>query len=112
MVSSSAAPRTAARSGTLMALGSMSCVQLGLAVSVNLIRETGPLGTAWLRLPWAALILLAVVRPRPWRFRRPALLAAVALGVTTGGLTMFFMAAVGRPPLGTGRAPGVPGPPR
>src|ERR1700753_2632687 len=107
MASSTAAPRTSARSGTLMALGSMSCVQLGLAVSVRLIRETGPLGTAWLRLTWAALILLAVVRPRPWRFRRPALLAAVALGVTTGGLTMFFMVAVARLPPGTANAPGV-----
>jgi inner membrane transporter RhtA len=104
MVSSTAAPRTSARSGTLMALGSMSCVQLGLAVSVRLIRETGPLGTAWLRLTWAALILLAVVRPRPWRFRRPALLATAALGLATGGLTMFFMVAVARLPLGTASA--------
>jgi inner membrane transporter RhtA len=104
MVSSTAAPRTSARSGTLMALGSMSCVQAGLAVSVHLIRETGSLGTAWLRLTWAALILLAVVRPRPWRFRRPALLATAALGVTTAGLTMFFMVAVARLPLGTASA--------
>src|ERR1700761_3343579 len=101
MVSSSAAPRTAARSGTLLALGSMSCVQLGLAVSVRLIAEAGPLGTAWLRLTWAALILLAVVRPRPGGFRRPPLLAAVALGVPTGGLTLFSRAAVARLPLGT-----------
>jgi inner membrane transporter RhtA len=104
MTSSTTAPRTAARSGTLLALGSMSCVQLGLAVCVHLIAETGPLGTAWLRLSWAAVILLAAVRPRPWRFRRRVLLATVALGITTGGLTMFFMAAVARLPLGTASA--------
>ena len=84
-----------------MALGSMSCVQLGLALSVHLFGEVGPLGAAWLRLAWAAVILLAAVRPRPWRFRRPVLLATVALGIATGGVTMLFMLAVARLPLGT-----------
>ena len=104
MVSITAAPRTSARSGTLMAVGSMSCVQLGLALSVHLIGEVGPLGAAWLRLAWAAVILLAAVRPRPWRFRRPVLLATVALGLATGGVTMLFMVAVARLPLGTASA--------
>jgi len=104
MVSIAAAPRTSARSGTLMALGSMSCVQLGLALSVPLFGEVGPLGAVWLRLAWAAVILLAVVRPRPWRFRRPVLLATVTLGVVTAGMTMLFMAAVARLPLGTASA--------
>jgi inner membrane transporter RhtA len=104
MVSIAAAPRTSARSGTLMALGSMSCVQLGLALSVPLFGEVGPLGAVWLRLTWAAVILLAIVRPRPWRFRRPVLLATVALGVVTAGMTMAFMAAVARLPLGTASA--------
>src|SRR5580692_691744 len=104
MVSSTAAPRTSARTGTLMALGSMSCVQLGLALSVHLFGEIGPLGAVWLRLVWGAVILLVVVRPRPWRFRRPVLLATVALGVVTAGVTMLFMAAVARMPLGTASA--------
>ena len=42
MVSIAAAPRISARSGTLMALGSMSCIQLGLALSVHLFAEIGP----------------------------------------------------------------------
>ncbi len=104
MVSITAAPRTSARSGTLMALGSMSCVQLGLALSVHLFGDVGPLGAAWLRLAWAAVILLAAVRPRPWRFRRPVLLATVALGIATAGATMLFMVAVARLPLGTASA--------
>src|SRR5256884_2519257 len=95
---------TPARTGTLMAVGSMTCFQIGLALSVPLFGRPGPLGTVWLRLAWAALILLAVVRPRPWRFRRPILLAAIALGVVTGGVTMLFMAAVARMPLGTASA--------
>src|SRR5580692_673970 len=104
MVSITTAPRTSARSGTLMALGSMSCVQLGLGLSVHLFGEIGPLGAVWLRLVWGAVILLVVVRPRPWRFRRPVLLATVALGVVTAGVTMLFMAAVARLPLGTASA--------
>ncbi len=104
MVSIAAAPRTSARSGSLMALGSMSCVQLGLALSVHLFGEVGPLGAVWLRLAWAAVILLAAVRPRPWRFRRPVLLTTVALGIVTAGVTMLFMAAVARLPLGTASA--------
>ena len=87
-----------------MAVGSMTCVQIGLALSVPLFGQLGPLGTVWLRLAWAALILLVAVRPRPWRFRRPILLAAIALGVVTGGVTMLFMAAVARMPLGTASA--------
>jgi inner membrane transporter RhtA len=87
-----------------MAVGSMTCVQIGLALSVPLFGQLGPLGTVWLRLTWAALILLVAVRPRPWRFRRRILLAAIALGVVTGGVTMLFMAAVARMPLGTASA--------
>src|SRR5580698_2653697 len=101
MASTAAAHRTSARSGSLMALGSMSCVQLGLALSVHLFGAVGPLGVVWLRLAWAAVILLVAIRPRPWRFRRPVLLATVALGIVTAGVTMLFMAAVARLPLGT-----------
>jgi len=96
--------RSRARTGSLLALGSMTCVQLGLALSVGLFGETGPLGAAWLRLAWGGLILLAACRPRPWRLPRQALLAAVALGVVTGGVTMLFMEAVARIPLGTASA--------
>src|SRR4029079_8494789 len=74
-----------ARTGTLMAVGSMTCVQIGLALSVPLFGQLGPLGTVWLRLAWASVILLVAVRPRPWRFRRPILLAASGLGVVNGG---------------------------
>ncbi len=93
-----------ARAGTAMAVGSMACVQLGLALSVPLFGQVGPLGVVWLRLAWASVILLAAVRPRPWRFRRPVLLAVLALGVVTAGVTMLFMAAVARLPLGTASA--------
>jgi inner membrane transporter RhtA len=97
-------PQSRARAGTLMAVGSMTCVQIGLALSVHLFDQVGPLGAAWLRLAWAGVILAAWVRPRPWRFPRRTLLAAIALGVVTAGVTMLFMASVARLPLGTASA--------
>jgi len=104
MIASATPSWSPARAGTVMALGSMTFVQLGLALSVPLFGQIGPLGAVWLRLAWAAVILLVAVRPRPWRFRRPILAAAVGLGVVTAGLTMLFMAAVARLPLGTASA--------
>jgi len=53
------------RTGVLMATGSMVCVQIGLALSIGLMDRIGAEGSAWLRLAWAGLILLVIVRPRP-----------------------------------------------
>jgi len=87
-----------------MAMLSMLCVQLGLAASIGLIDQVGAGGAAWLRLFWAGVILLVVVRPRPSAFSREALRAGVALGVVTAGVTLLFMAALTRLPLGTASA--------
>jgi len=93
-----------ARSGALLATTSIICVQLGLAVSVGLIDRLGPDGVAWLRLVWAGAIFLAIGRPWRVRFTRSAIVASVLLGVATGGITLLFMAAVDRLPLGTASA--------
>jgi inner membrane transporter RhtA len=94
----------AARVGVFLALGSMLCVQLGAAVSVHLLGEIGPAGVAWIRLVWAGLVLLVLARPRPSSFTRSALLACVALGVVTAAMTLLFMQAIARMPLGTASA--------
>jgi inner membrane transporter RhtA len=96
--------RSQARTGTTMALASMLLVQLGLAASVGLIDRIGAEGAAWLRLSWAGVILLVLVRPRLRSFSRSSLLTTVALGVVTAGITMLFMAAIARLPLGTASA--------
>ena len=103
-VTTAAPARAAARSGAGLAIASMFCVQLGLAASVGAFDRVGPAGVAWVRLAWAGVLLLVVVRPRPSAFSRRALLACVALGVVTAGLTLFFMAALARLPLGTASA--------
>jgi threonine/homoserine efflux transporter RhtA len=48
--------------GVLMAVASMSFVQLALALSVHLFDRLGPLGVAGLRLGWAGVLLLVLVR--------------------------------------------------
>ena len=96
--------RTEARTGTSMALASMLLVQVGLAASVGLLDRTSALGAAWLRLAWAGVLLLVLVRPRLRAFTGRTLLASVALGVVTASVTILFMAAVARLPLGTASA--------
>lgn len=95
---------TTSRAGATLAVAAMLCVQLGLAVSVGLFDRVGPEGAAWLRLAWAGVLLLVVVRPRPSSFRRSTFLACCGLGVVTAGMTMLFMEAVARLPLGTASA--------
>lgn len=87
-----------------MAVASMLFVQLGLAASVGLLPAVGSQGAALLRLAWAGLLLLVLIRPRPSWYTRTSFLTCVVLGVVTAGLTMFFMAAVARLPLGTASA--------
>jgi inner membrane transporter RhtA len=87
-----------------MALGSMLCVQLGAAVSVGLFDRIGPDGAAWLRLAWAGIVLLVIVRPRPSAFSRSGFVTCLVLGVVTAIMSMAFMEAIARLPLGTASA--------
>jgi inner membrane transporter RhtA len=96
--------RSAAKAGTGMALASMLCVQVGLAASVGLFDRVGPEGAAFLRLFWAGVIIAVLVRPKVRSMSRSTLLACAALGVVTAGVTLLFMAAVARLPLGTASA--------
>lgn len=93
-----------ARTGAGLAVASIACVQLGLGASVAMIDQVGAVGASWLRLAWAGGLMLILVRPRPSYFTRSSLLACCALGVVTAGLTMLFMAAAARLPLGTATA--------
>jgi inner membrane transporter RhtA len=94
----------ATRTGAAMALGSMCCVQVGIAASVGLFDRLGPQGAAWLRLAWAGVLLPVAVRPWRARWRRSTLVVCGALGVVTATMTLLFMASVARLPLGTASA--------
>ena len=82
---------TSARTGTGLAVAAMLCVQLGLAASVGMFDRVGPEGAAFLRLAWAGVILLVLVRPRRRDYDRNSLLACVALGMVTAGLTVYLV---------------------
>ncbi|TDO12049.1 inner membrane transporter RhtA [Mycobacterium sp. BK086] len=96
--------RHPARVGAALAVGSMVSVQLGLAVAVGLIDRIGAEGAAWLRLVWAGVLFLVVVRPRRSSFTRSTFGFCVLLGVVTAVISMLFMAAIARIPMGTASA--------
>jgi inner membrane transporter RhtA len=84
-----------------LAVAAMLSVQLGSALSVNLISTVGAAGTAWLRLSIGAVIFLVLARAPMRRVRRHDLPMLLGLGVTTGLVTITFLSAIERIPLGT-----------
>lgn len=93
-----------AGTGTVMAFAAMCCVQLGLAASVGLTDRLSAEGVGWLRLAWSAIIILAIARPWKVKFSRRTVWMCALLGVATAGMTLCFMLAVERIPLGTASA--------
>lgn len=85
----------------LLAVVAMLSVQFGAAVSVYLFDDVGVGGTAWLRLSLSALVLILLVRPRYWRWPMRDLRTPILLGVVSAGMTLSFLAAIDRLPLGT-----------
>jgi inner membrane transporter RhtA len=75
-------------------------VQAGSAVATTLFDEVGPVGAVLYRLTFAALVLLAIWRPRPLEAGREGLLLAVAFGLTLAGMNLCFYEALDRIPLG------------
>jgi inner membrane transporter RhtA len=88
----------------VLAVSSMLAVQTGAALSTHLFKAVTPAGSTWLRLAMAAIILLLVTRPRPRTIGWPAGRATLLLGTTTALLTLAFIEAVARIPLGTASA--------
>ncbi len=80
----------------------MVTIQLGAALSHPMLLTAGPLAVTWMRLCWAALLLLAVARPvdalrevllgRAW--------SAVLLGTATGVMTLCYFESLARIPQG------------
>ena len=85
-------------------LGAMVLAQLGSALAVPLMAEIGPAAATWLRMSWAALVLLLVARPRAltWSWRERGLV--LGLGLASGGMGLCYFESVARLPLGTANA--------
>jgi inner membrane transporter RhtA len=84
-----------------LAVAAMFSVQLSSALSVDLIDSIGPAGTAWLRLTFGAAIFLALARPPLRSIRRRDAPALIGLGLATGLMSIAFLGAIERIPLGT-----------
>jgi inner membrane transporter RhtA len=84
-----------------LAVAAMLSVQLGSALSLDLISTVGPAGTAWLRLSIGAAIFLTLAPPPLRAVRRHDAPVLLGLGVTTGLVTIAFLAAIEHIPLGT-----------
>lgn len=84
-----------------LAVVSMLSVQLGAAISLGLFEDIGIGGTAWLRLTLGALGFILLARPRYWRWSLRELRAPILLGLASAMMTLSFLAAIDRLPLGT-----------
>ncbi|KPI08898.1 protein of unknown function DUF6 transmembrane [Actinobacteria bacterium OK074] len=75
-------------------------VQFGAAVAVNLMPRTGVMGVVALRLLLAAVVLLAVCRPRLRGHSRADWGTVVVFGLTMAAMNGLFYQSVARIPLG------------
>jgi inner membrane transporter RhtA len=75
-------------------------VQFGAALAITMFDDLGPAGTSLLRIGFAALILVAFVRPRIRARSRADLGLVLAFGLTLGVMNLGFYEALDRIPLG------------
>jgi inner membrane transporter RhtA len=75
-------------------------VQLGSATATTLFDRVGPAGAVLYRLLFAAILLLAIWRPRLMEAGRDGLTLAIAFGVTLAGMNFCFYEALDRIDLG------------
>jgi inner membrane transporter RhtA len=83
----------------LLVLGSCTSFQFGAALATRLFPLAGAPGTTLLRLGLAALVLLAVTRPRVRDWRRAQWRPVLLYGVSLAGMNGFYYAALARLPL-------------
>jgi inner membrane transporter RhtA len=81
-------------------VAAVTTLQLGAGFAATLFDELGPAGTAFARQALAALVLLAVLRPRLAGRGRQELRLALAFGATLGLMNWMIYTAIDRIPLG------------
>jgi inner membrane transporter RhtA len=78
----------------------VTSIQFGAALAATLFDDLGAAGVSVLRLGFAAIILMAVVRPRIRHRSARVVRLVVLFGLTLGGMNLFFYEALDRVPLG------------
>jgi inner membrane transporter RhtA len=92
----------------VLVLAAMTVLHTGSALTTELFDDIGAAGTTWLRVSFAALLLLAFTGRSLWRALRAAprrdVIAVVLLGAVSGAMMLLFSEAAARIPLGTATA--------
>ena len=85
---------------TALVMFGVFSVQLGAAIAKNLFDSLGPGGTVFLRMAFAALVLVVLVRPRLGGHDRNAYLVAGLFGLALALMNLSLYLAIDRIPLG------------
>jgi inner membrane transporter RhtA len=91
-------------------LAGIASAQLGAAVAKDLFGRIDPTGMVWLRMATAALVFMALARPRARGRTRTEWLTVIAFGVALCGMNWATYQAFARIPLGLAVAIGFSGP--
>jgi inner membrane transporter RhtA len=83
-----------------LVLVAIASVQFGAAFGATVFDDVGAAGVTMLRLAFAAIVLMAVWRPRPSDYSRGDLRLAALFGLVLGVMNLTFYEAVDRIPLG------------
>jgi inner membrane transporter RhtA len=83
-----------------LVLGAIASVQFGSSLAATLFARIGAGGTVFLRLVFAMVILLAVLRPRIRARSREQLALACLFGLVLAAMNLSFYEALARIPLG------------
>jgi inner membrane transporter RhtA len=86
--------------GVALVVAAVTSLQFGAGFAVTLFDELGPAGAAFVRLAVAAVVLLALWRPRVRGHPPRDLRLAAAFGVTLGLMNLCIYEAMDRIPLG------------
>jgi inner membrane transporter RhtA len=84
----------------VLVLISIASVQTGAAVARTAFDEAGAMGITLMRLGLSSAVLVAVLRPRPWRWSREAQQATLLFGLCMAGMNIVFYLALRTVPLG------------
>jgi inner membrane transporter RhtA len=85
---------------TLLVVMAVSSVQFGAALAKSLFDEVGPGGTVFLRVLFAALVLIAVWRPRMGGRSQADWRLIAVFGLSLAGMNLAFYESLDRIPLG------------
>jgi inner membrane transporter RhtA len=91
---------TSAVPPTVLVVAATGSVQLGAAIAKGLFDSLGPGGTVFLRIFFAALLLIALWRPRLRGYPRSGYLVAILFGLVLAGMNLSIYLSFDRIPLG------------